>query len=53
MTTGALMLRYITLWHNSSSKGPIITRTGGVGIISLEVCYSVIFFILYWNVEIL
>jgi hypothetical protein len=36
VTTGALELSYITVWHNSSSKGAILSLTGN-GNISLIV----------------
>jgi hypothetical protein len=38
MTTGSLVISYITIWHNSSSKGPILSRSvGGSGYLRLLV----------------
>jgi hypothetical protein len=37
--TGDLTLKCLTIWHNSSSKGVIITASQGGGWIELLVCF--------------
>jgi hypothetical protein len=43
MTSGNLTLRYITLWHNSSSKGPIVTCSSEDGSVRL-----IVFIVIYY-----
>jgi hypothetical protein len=39
VTNGTLSIEYVTIWHNSSSKGPIMGGSSGSGSIALKVLH--------------